>query len=101
MPFHRWVSYGALAGAIVLALVRCAAAQLFRDISNRARGGVHASNCAHVQAPILREPVPTLAYRRSGFSSGAPVPNEPMNSFFPSGKVMSRPFARDEPSFAS
>src|SRR5204863_10024080 len=33
-------------------------------------------------------------------SSGAPVPDEPTNSFLPSGKVMSRPFARNAPSFA-
>src|SRR6267378_138298 len=40
------------------------------------------------------------AYWRSFFSYGAPVPDEPTNSFVPSGKVMSRPFARGEPSFA-
>jgi hypothetical protein len=33
-------------------------------------------------------------------SRGAPVPDEPMNSVRPSGKVMSRPLARIRPSFA-
>ena len=34
------------------------------------------------------------------FSSyGAPVPDEPRNSFLPSGRVMSRPLARMDPSF--
>ncbi len=33
-------------------------------------------------------------------SRGAPVPDEPMNSLRPSGKVRSRPFALFEPSFA-
>src|SRR5688500_5074664 len=33
-------------------------------------------------------------------SFGAPVPDEPTNSFLPSGNVMSRPLARFEPSLA-
>jgi hypothetical protein len=33
-------------------------------------------------------------------SYGAPVPDDPMNSFFPSANVMSRPLARFEPSLA-
>src|SRR5688572_25246764 len=33
-------------------------------------------------------------------SFGAPVPDEPTNSFLPSGKVMSRPLARAAPSLA-
>ena len=41
-----------------------------------------------------------LPYRPSRLSSGAPVPDEPTDSFLPSGKVMSRPFARFAPSFA-
>ena len=36
----------------------------------------------------------------SGRSSGAPMPEEPMNSCVPSGNVTSRAFARCEPSFA-
>ena len=43
-----------------------------------------------------------LRYQRPGRASsyGAPVPDDPMNSFFPSENVMSRPFARRVPSFA-
>src|SRR5712691_5303604 len=35
-----------------------------------------------------------------GFSTGAPVPDDPRNSLRPSAKVMSRPFPRLDPSFA-
>ena len=41
-----------------------------------------------------------LLLRESRPSAGAPVPVEPMNSFFPSGSVTSRPFARFDPSLA-
>src|SRR5688572_28714394 len=33
-------------------------------------------------------------------STGAPVPDDPTNSFLPSGKVISRPLARIDPSLA-
>src|SRR5262245_19359170 len=55
-----------------------------------------------------RKPVRALLCRKpkldgdyfSGLSSGAPVPDEPMKSFLPSGNVMSRPLARFAPSLA-
>src|SRR5262245_21198905 len=46
--------------------------------------------------PLLRE----SPFGYSGGSSGAPIPDEPTNSFLPSSNVMSRPLARNEPSFA-
>src|SRR5882672_980550 len=59
-----------------------------------------AIEAVRVSTSCVPEPGICLPYRRSRFSSGAPVPDEPTNSFFPSGKVMSRPLARSEPSFA-
>src|SRR5436309_2207063 len=43
---------------------------------------------------------PTLPYLSLSFSYGAPVPEEPMKSFLPSGNVMSLALAVVDPSFA-
>ena len=78
-----------------------AAGRLRRTTAKADRRRTHLRECTHGSSSA-RWKAEEIGLRRhfSGFSPGAPVPEDPMKSFRPSGSEMSRPLARLDLSLA-